>query len=249
MGDRPVDLDEANTRGGRLEREVHKALREADLRTAQAAGLGKQGLRRMLVAGFDVLVVPGFRLEILAGLADPPRVDMSAFDAVRVQEFGAQERYLVPARGCPSCRPGWVATAGIDASEVLRSGGRDPAQEFRGLSLLPSPDSSHLVVWEPQLESRTWFGTDQAETRLLVSPREVVREFMLRLIALWRRIDPARFARALARQLRVSRLWAHFRPARAPGRLTVASGHVTRGPDVSRMTEVLVVRGEPLALA
>lgn len=71
-----------------------------------------------------------------------------------------------------------------------------------------------------------------------------VWEFVLRLMELWRRADPAGFARALA-QLRAGRLWVDFRPARPPGRLLASSGHMTRGPDASRMTSALVVRGEP----
>jgi hypothetical protein len=76
-----------------------------------------------------------------------------------------------------------------------------------------------------------------------VDPSAVVREFMLRLIALWRRVDAARFVRLLVLQLCNRRLWKTNRPTRPPGQLVVASGHVTRGPDVLRMTRF--IRGEP----
>jgi hypothetical protein len=69
--------------------------------------------------------------------------------------------------------------------------------------------------------------------------------FILRLLAVWRQSDRIRFVPMLASQLPAGWLWVEFRPACPPGRLVAASGHMTRGPDASRMTSALVVRGEP----
>jgi 3-oxoacyl-(acyl-carrier-protein) synthase len=106
--------------------------------------------------------------------------------------------------------------------------------------LLPAPGPSAYDAWEPRTGLDTW--STPLRPHRLVSARDLVREFVQGLISLWRKADPARFARSHALRQRTGQLWGRFRPARAPGRLTVASGHVTRGPDLPRMT--LVVRGE-----
>lgn len=41
--------------------------------------------------------------------------------------------------------------------------------------------------------------------------------------------------------------WTTERSGQLPGRLVAAGEHMTRGPNIARMTSVLVIRGEPFA--
>jgi hypothetical protein len=110
---------------------------------------------------------------------------------------------------------------------------REPPLRRQWLPAAPNP--SNAAVRDRRLK---WFSVLRARSE---NPS---REFVAHLMALWRRVDPGGFARAMA-QLRAGRIWVDFRPARPPGRLLAASGRLTRGPDCSRMTSALVVRGEP----
>jgi hypothetical protein len=77
------------------------------------------------------------------------------------------------------------------------------------------------------------------------SPDDIVRDFVRKLAARWRRVDPSRFARLLALLLRSDRWWTVARSTNLPGQVVMASGRTTRGPDVLRMTQLSAVRGEP----
>lgn len=110
-------------------------------------------------------------------------------------------------------------------SLAIAGGGLPSSEDYRRTPAVVSPTSSSLasIMWRWRL----W----------QINPAELVQAFMLRLTALWRRADPARFARLMALQLRLGRLWAMFRPPRPPGQLMMSSSHMTRGPDLLRMTQ------------
>jgi hypothetical protein len=104
----------------------------------------------------------------------------------------------------------------------------------------PAAPATVLPRW-PRSPESAWLGR-------LVSASEAVLGLLLRLVALWWRVDRGRLARVVASALRYGRLWTNFRPAVPPGRLMMASGHMTRGPDAARMTQAVIIRGELLAL-
>jgi hypothetical protein len=142
----------------------------------------------------------------------------------------------------------------FDLDDYLQGSGELP-HPAHYLSRLPASYVTH-VPWTPQFDPSTFAkatlarGSHEVVAKLLphalvamfsprerINPAEVLRQFVLHLIGLWRRADPARFARLLALQLRLGRLWAVFRPPRPPGQLMTSSSHPTRGPDLARMTQ------------
>ena len=88
-----------------------------------------------------------------------------------------------------------------------------PPRRLGWLPTEPNPSHSALADVRVRLSDLSPFRRAGSENP--------VWEFVLRLMTLWRRIDPGGFAHAMA-QLRA-------------GRLLAASGHFTRGPDVFRM--------------
>lgn len=220
MDDLPPDASSAD-----LRREVDRAVGGTMREMARVAGLGKQEVRQIAIVGMACR---------FPGPVDP-------------DEFWSLLQEGLPDQPCPLPTGNDLASR-YDPIEPLDPMERLRERALRGASYdlthLPAPGPGDLTAWRPPVGWHVWGDVDGL--RRLTSARELVLDFLLRLITLWRKADPARFARMLALHRQVGRLWVHFRPARAPGRQTVASGHVTRGPDLTRMT--VVVRGEPCAV-
>jgi hypothetical protein len=221
---------------------------------AEAAGLSRRSLRQMLRtlctgSGKTMSLLP---TQLLWKMWEPERDSARTYSLDAAPNAGAR-RTTLPIAKCRSdvdlaCLPGFFARPEFDADTYLR-GGRDLPGAASYFALLAIPGVRNQIVWEPRRWPSAWSGeVVHIQSGPWMSPRVVVHRFVLWLITLWRRADSARFARALMLQLRgAGRLWADFRPAKPPGQLMMASGHVTRGPDVARMTQVLVICGEPLA--
>lgn len=170
--------------------------------------------------------------EVHPAQGDEPTNDAStSTTSERVRDFGNGQKYVL------------LALEEFVWGEVT---------PYRGSQDIISSEGTHPLDFEPLLGRSVRLTPSAAirprTVRLWEMARDYVQAFVLRLIALRRRVEPARFARMLEFQLRTGRLWAAFRPARPPGQLMMASGQVTRGPDGARMTQALVIRGELLAL-
>jgi hypothetical protein len=123
-----------------------------------------------------------------------------------------------------------------------RAGDRDALVEDRGWATIPT----HL---EPCCPVRVGLGGRQPFTPVTspylprVPTLDVLLAYVLRLFRLSLRAVPGI---VLALLIRAGRAWIDFRPARSPGRIVRCGGQVTRGPDISRMTQFPVIRGVPL---